>query len=170
MKRFPNAIVGVDAPLEVKNTTGNRDIEINFLRDYSSKRLGAYPVNRQLLTKNHNIIVGEKLCENVVQVLGETIFEVYPHATIMNCFHGNVLPYKRKKGRNVAFIKEQLKILENYISSVVHGEIKKDLNELKGLRLKHYEDMLDAIVCAYTLYYCEKNEFKLYGDILKIPL
>ena len=170
VKRYPNAIVGVDAPLIVKNQTGNRTIEIEFLKDYSSKKLGVYPVNRNLMLKYSSVIVGEELSKNIPQRLGKELFEVYPHATIMNCFHGTVLPYKRKKGRNTEYIRVQLKILQNYIQNVVHGDFYKNIDELKGIKLKHYEDMLDSIVCAYTLFYCEKNKHKTYESIFKVPL
>lgn len=169
IKKYPNAIIGVDAPLIVNNQTGNRSIEIEFLKDYSSKKLGVYPVNRNLMLKYSNVIVGEELVENVPQKLGKELFEVYPHATIMNCFHGTVLPYKRKKGRNTKYIREQLKILQSYLQKVLEGDFYKDIDELKGIKLKHYEDMLDSIVCAYTLFYCQKNKHKTYENIFKVP-
>ncbi|KAB7887902.1 DUF429 domain-containing protein [Poseidonibacter ostreae] len=170
IKKYPDAILGVDAPLVVNNKTGNRSIEIEFLKDYSSKKLGVYPVNRNLMLKYSKVIVGEELVKNVPQKLGKELFEVYPHATIMNCFHGTVLPYKRKKGRNTEYIREQLKILQSYLQEVVEGDFYKDIDELKGIKLKHYEDMLDSIVCAYTLFYCQKNNYKTYENIFKVPL
>lgn len=95
--RYPNAQVGIDAPLFVPNLTGNREIEKEFLRDYSSQKLGVYPVNRNLFQDNNGLIRSEKLVEMIPQELGKNLFEVYPHATILECFHGAVLPYKRKK-------------------------------------------------------------------------
>lgn len=94
---YPDAIIGVDAPLIVENQTGNRDIEKQFLKDFASKKLGVYPVNRELLLKTNSTIVGEILSSNISQKLGSDLFEVYPHATIMNCFHGEVLPYKKSR-------------------------------------------------------------------------
>lgn len=167
---YPDAIVGVDAPLDVPNINGNREIEKEFLRDYSAKKLGVYPVNRELLIKNNTLIAGEKLSASIVQKLGFNLFEVYPHVTILECFHGSVLPYKRKKGRNTDFIKEQLAILSEYLSQSIQGEFKEDITKLKGVKLKAYEDKLDAIVSAYTLYYCDNNPYKLYGGIFKVPV
>jgi len=166
---YPDAKVGVDAPLYVPNETGNRDIEKEFLRDFSSKKLGVYPVNRELLKQKNGSIVGEVLASKIGQKLGDTLFEVYPHATIMNCFHGSVLPYKRKSGRDVKFIKGQLDILQNYLLENLKGDFAVDISKLKGKRLKDHEDKLDAIVCAYTLYYCDKNSCKKYGGIFKVP-
>jgi len=161
--------VGVDAPLSVSNEIGNRDIEKEFLKDFSSKKLGVYPVNRKLLTKYSEFIVGEELAKNIPQQLKKSLFEVYPHATILECFHGEVLPYKKKQDRSIEFIKSQLQILENYLSSVLEGDFKEDISLLKGKSLKSYEDKLDALVSAYTLYYCENNSHKLYGGIFKVP-
>lgn len=170
INQYPKAHVGIDAPLVVENETGNREIEKEFLRDYSSKKLGAYPVNRKLLLKSSGIIAGEEIALNISQKLGISLFEVYPHATIMNCFHGSVLSYKRKKGRDTKFIKEQLNILQNYLSDTLQGEFRQSIEQLKGESLKRYEDKLDAIVSAYTLYHCDHFIHKVYGEIFKVPI
>ena len=170
IKNFPDAIVAVDAPLKVENDTGNREIEKEFLKDYSSKKLGVYPVNRKLLSEKNGCIAGEELALNITQKLGINLFEVYPHVTIMNCFHGSVLPYKRKKGRNTAFIKEQLEVLKKYLKEVIKGDFETEISRLKGKALKDYEDKLDAIVCAYSLYFSDLYKYKLYGGIFKVPI
>jgi predicted RNase H-like nuclease len=167
--RYPNAQVGIDAPLFVPNQTGNREIEKEFLKDYSSQKLGVYPVNRNLLQDSSGLIRSEKLVEMIPQELGKNLFEVYPHATILECFHGRVLPYKRKKGRDTNFIKTQLHILQEYLQNILDGNFAVDISDLKGQRLKCHEDKLDAIVCAYTLLYCEHHPYKIYGDIFKVP-
>ena len=167
--KYPTAKVGVDAPLYVPNISGNREIEKSFLRDFSAKKLGVYPVNRTLLEKVNGYISGEILDSFIPQKLGYNLFEVYPHATIMQCFHGKVLPYKRKKGRDIVFIKKQLNILQNYLLKHLEGDFAVDISILKGQSLKHHEDKLDAIVSAYTLYHCTKYPFKLYGNVFLVP-
>ena len=169
INQYPNAQVGIDAPLRVDNETGNREVEKAFLRDYSSKKLGVYPVNRTLLTRNNGYIAGELLISRISQTLGKDLFEVYPHVTILECFHKKVLPYKRKAGRSTAFIKEQLNILQNYLLSKLDGDFAVDINELRGKALKSHEDKLDSIVAAYTLYYCSNNKYKIYEDIFLVP-
>ena len=161
--------MGVDAPLLVENITGNREVEKAFLRDFSSKKLGVYPVNRTLLEKTNGYIAGEILASKIPQKLGSSLFEVYPHATILQCFHGSVLPYKRKSGRNTVYIKEQLNILQNYLLQHLKGDFAVDISKLKGMSLKHHEDKLDAILSAYTLYHCQKNNCKLYEGIFLVP-
>ena len=169
INQYPDAKVGIDAPLLVENITGSREVEKQFLRDFSSKKLGVYPVNRTLLEKINGYIAGEILASKIPQKLGISLFEVYPHATIMQCFHGSVLPYKRKSGRNTAYIKEQLNILQNYLLQYLKGDFAVDISKLKGIGLKHHEDKLDAIVSAYTLYHCQNNSYKLYEDIFLVP-
>jgi len=169
INNYPDAYVGIDAPLKVENESGNREIEVEFLKDYAYKKLGVYPVNRNLLLKYSETIAGEVIASNVKQKLGEKLFEVYPHVTIMNCFHGSVLPYKRKKGRSVDFIRSQLLLLQKYLTNVIDGDFALDTERLKGGKLKEYEDRLDALVCAYTMFHCQFNPHATYGGIFKVP-
>lgn len=164
--------IGIDAPLIVPNETGNRAIEKNFNKDFSKYKISMLPVNRNLLTKYTKQIRGELLYEKLCD-LGfqrdykhkRVVFEVYPHATIAQCFNANkILPYKRKKGRDILFIKEQLSIYQKFLQSVSipSSFLKIDLTLLKGKKLKGYEDMLDAFTSAYTLYHCKHYSHKLY--------
>ena len=169
INKYSDAKVGIDAPLKVDNEIGNREVEKAFLRDYSSKKLGVYPVNRRLLEKNNGYISGEILRSKISQVLGKDLFEVYPHVTILECLHKKVLPYKRKVGRDTDFIKEQLNILQNYLLDSLKGDFAVDIFKLKGKALKIHEDKLDSIVAAYTLYYCNDHKYKIYEDIFLVP-
>ncbi|MEA2027562.1 MAG: DUF429 domain-containing protein [Campylobacterota bacterium] len=161
----PNeAIIGVDAPLIVNNETGNRSTEIEFLKSYSKYRLGAYPVNRQLLMRSYGGIIGEELC---CLLRNYKMVEVYPHATILNLFNDRkVLPYKYKKGRNKAFYIEQLGIYSDYLDQVITG-LDRELFDTSTIKsIKVYEDYLDSITCAYTLYHQHKypNQSEIYGS------
>ena len=95
----------------------------------------------------------------------KVVFEVYTHATIAMLFNNHkILPLKRKKGRNAAFIREQLDIYKKYLSKVffTHAVFKIDISTLKGQKLQDYEDMLDALLCGYAMYYCRFNGAKFY--------
>jgi putative endonuclease len=164
--------VGVDAPLIVPNQNGNREIEKSFNKDFSKYKISMLPTNRELLLKNSDSIRSEILF-NLLTGLGfkrdfkfnKVIFEVYPHSTIATLFNDyKILPYKRKKGRNVEFIKNQLLIYQNYLSSVfsAHDILKVDVLKLKGQKIKDYEDRLDSLTCAYTMFYCKYNDTKTY--------
>ena len=164
--------LGIDAPLVIPNESGNIEIEKAFNKDFSSYKISMLPVNRTLLSKYSSQIRSEVLFKKL-QKLGfkrdfehnKVVFEVYPHSTIAVCFNSyKILPYKRKKGRNTEFIKTQLAIYKNYLSEVVSANefLNRDINSLKGKALKDYEDQLDAITSAYTLFYCKSHEHKFY--------
>jgi predicted RNase H-like nuclease len=165
-----DVFVGVDAPLFVDNETGNRDIEKAFLKDFSTYKIGMLPVNRTLLLRQFGFIKGEELYLKL-KASGFTfgcahqknIVEVYPHSTIAVLFNNNaILPYKRKNGRNVDDVRKALIIYQGYLKSVINEHSIFDVNilMLKGKGLKEYEDKLDAIVSAYTLYYYQINPQK----------
>ena len=164
--------VGVDAPLVVPNETGNREIEKNFNKDFARYKISMLPANKKLLTKYSPKIRSEELFKRLTDLgfqrdynSDKVIFEVYTHSTISMLFNKHkILPYKRKKGRNTEFIKEQLAIYKKYLSSVVrsHAIFKEDISTCRGQNLKDYEDKLDAITCAYSMYYCKDNSSKFY--------
>ena len=164
--------IGLDAPLLVPNEDGNRECEKLFNKDFAKYKISMLPVNRKLLTKyNSNIrseVLYKRLLENGFKrdySSNKVIFEVYPHSTIAMLFNNHkILPYKRKKGRNTEFIREQLTIYKKYLAKVVssHSVLKNNVEVLKGQGLKSFEDMLDAITCAYTIYFCQNNEARYY--------
>ena len=167
-----DVFIGVDAPLVIPNETGNRTIEKEFNKYFSAYKIAMLPVNRSLFTKFAPKIRSEELFNSLSNLgfernIGATkvIFEVYPHATIAVCFNGyKILPYKRKKGRNIAFIKSQLIIYRDYLLKVFgnHVLFEVDIESLKGQTLKNYEDRLDSITSAYTLFFCKYNKHKIY--------
>jgi len=164
--------VGVDAPLLVPNETGNREIEKAFNKDFSKYKISMLPVNRKLLTKFSPNIRSEVLYQKLSSLgfkrdfkAKKVLFEIYPHATIALCFNDNkILPYKRKKGRDTLFIKEQLKIYQSYLQFVCKEDslFEQNIDMLKGKSLKDYEDKLDAFTSAYTLFYCKNKSHKIY--------
>jgi len=167
-----DVFIGVDAPLVIPNETGNRVIEKEFNREFSTYKISMLPVNRTIFRKYAPKIRSEELF-NSLSNLGfkrdigakKVLFEVYPHATIAVCFNGyKILPYKRKKGRNIAFIKLQLRIYRDYLLKVFgnHALFEVDIESMKGQTLKDYEDRLDAVTSAYTLFFCKYNKHKIY--------
>lgn len=169
--------VGVDAPLEIFNEEGNRECEKSFNKDFAKYKISMLPVNRKLLTKFSPNIRSEELYKKLKNLgfkrdynSDKVIFEVYPHSSIAMLFNAQkILPYKRKKGRDVEFIREQLSIYTKYLSKVIspHKFLKTDAALLKGKTLKDFEDMLDAITCAYTMKYCRDGDAKFYKNEAK---
>ena len=164
--------VGVDAPLVVPNEMGNREIEKKFNKDFAKYKIAMLPANRKLLTKYSPNIRSEELFLKLAKLgfkrdykADKVVFEFYTHSTIAMCFNNlQILPYKRKKGRNTEFIKEQLDIYKKYLRKVIssHPIFKEDISTCRGQKLKDYEDKLDAITCSYCMYYCKDNEAEFY--------
>jgi len=167
-----NVYIGVDAPLVIPNQTANREIEKNFNKDFSKYKISMLPVNRNLLTKYSQNIRSEDLFLSLSKLgfirdykSDKVIFEVYTHSTIAVCFNNfKILPYKRKKGRDTEFIKEQLCIYQNYLKKVLKTNdiLKENISRLRGQKIKDFEDKLDSLTCAYSMYYCLYNEKKFY--------
>ncbi len=176
--------IGLDAPLLVPNEDGNRECEKLFNKDFAKYKISMLPINRTIFTKYNSNIRSEELFKRLQDdgfkrdyKSDKVIFEVYPHSTIAMLFNNQqILPYKRKKGRDVEFIREQISIYKRYLAKVVssHKILKNDVSALKGQGLKDFEDMLDAITCAYTIYFCQKNEARFYKvddeDIFVTPI
>ena len=170
--------IGVDAPLLIPNESGNREIEKEFNKDFSLYKISMLPVNQKIMQKYSPSIRSQKLYETLYQKgyrrdkdAKRSIFEVYPHVTIAVCFNDyKLLPYKRKKGRSVLFIKEQLKRYQSFLQNLFaqHPFLQEDVTRLRGNALKAYEDQLDAISSAYTLFYVQSHPCKYY-ELEQIP-
>ncbi|WP_373073263.1 DUF429 domain-containing protein [Sulfurimonas sp.] len=164
--------VGVDAPLVVPNESGNRLVEKEFNKDFAKYKISMLPANKKLLTKYSPDIRSVQLFDKLSELdfkrdykAQKTVFEVYTHSTIAMLWNNHeILPYKRKKGRDTVFIKEQLAIYKKYLLKEFspHKILKQDLSDLRGKKLKDHEDMLDSLTCAYAMYYCQENEAKFY--------
>jgi len=164
--------VGVDAPLVIPNETGNREVEKKFNKDFAKYKISMLPANRKILTKYSPKIRSEELYKSLDAKgfkrdykSNKVIFEVYTHSTIAMLWNNHeILPYKRKKGRVSSFIKEQLGIYVKYLKKSISASdiFKEDISTYRGQKLKDYEDKLDAITCAYSIYHCLYNEAKFY--------
>ena len=130
------------------------------------------PANRKLLSKYSPTIRSEELYQRLASQgfqrdydASKVVFEVYTHSTIAMLWNKHkILPYKRKKGRDTAFIKEQLSIYQSYLKKTLasHKLLKEDLAPLKGQKIKDYEDKLDSLTCAYSIYHCLYYDAKVY--------
>ena len=164
--------IAIDAPLVILNEKGERQIDAMVNKIFRKYHAGVYPINRNIIRKISDFQV-EKLLWSLVKVgfnflkkvdfSENTIFETVVSASIVNLFNlERSLKYKAKKGRSLNLRYEEfkkyqkyIKKLENYTPSIyIPVEIlSKDIENLKGKKLKEYEDILDAIICAYTAYH-----------------
>jgi len=162
---YNDAIIGVDAPLIIKNQTGHRSHEIEFLRLFSPYKLGLHAVNKNRFA----YFFPEKLYAELTKLgfsfENNNIYEVYPHATVMVLFNNmKVLQYKSKYRLDIQ--RKNLMQLINVMCKLIDC---KDLfpvtiAQAKKKELKKYEDLIDAVICAYTVYYCKHNACIQFGD------
>lgn len=169
VRRYPDAAVGVDAPLIIPNETGHRPNERAFLKTFAPHGLGVHAANRSLFEKRFARYAGFELFARLASEgfgFGRgNLWEVYPHATILARFNGGrVLRYKASvpKAERIAALKRLQTALFEVIT--VPNAYKKALTPLKGAALKAEEDFLDSLVCAYTLLHCSTHECLCFGD------
>ncbi|UFS62554.1 DUF429 domain-containing protein [Sulfurimonas sp. HSL-3221] len=169
VRAYPGCRVGVDAPMIIPNATGHRPNELQFLKTFARYGLGVHAVNTQLFEKRFKRYAGFALYEGLeAEGIGfeeGTLFEVYPHATILALFNGGkVLRYKASAPRETrlrAMAKLQTALFEVL---TLPNSLKTPLGTLRGKALKAEEDFLDSLVCAYTLCYAAEKRCLTFGD------
>ncbi len=175
------ALIAIDAPLAVPNSIGARDCDLELSRVFRKYEAGTHPANRTNLGRYgqpFGDIRGETLAQRLVEELNfrhdphlipqqdvRQFFECYPHPAMIVIFGlEKTLKYKRKlrnqeNDRHAAYAR-----LQSLLGSLVGTphfpclEIPPELlqqatQNLKGANLKHYEDLLDGIMCAYIAFY-----------------
>ncbi len=171
-----NAFIAIDAPLIVPNESGRRVAEklVGILfRKYDA---GAHPANRKRLSQWSRRIRGEEI-SRALEKSGflhnphikrfeskRKFFEVYPHPSMVVLFGLNkIIRYKSKPKRDYKFRWNEFKKYQRYLKELANKNpklvlpkeiLKRDVKKLKGKELKNFEDLLDAIFCAYIAYYC----------------
>jgi predicted RNase H-like nuclease len=167
-------LVGVDAPLVVKNALGQRRCE----KGLHSIGIPVYPANRRWLMKSFQGVRGESLVVEL-QKKGfslidgppssekiQGIIEVYPYATLKMLLR-RVPPYKKggKTERSAGTIK-LLSMLENLEPPISLPRELLDLRDATMKSLKKTSDYVDAAVAAYTvyMYHCTPSKCLILGD------
>jgi len=181
------AFIAIDAPLIVPNSDGMRIPEKMVLKLFRKHGVGVHPANRKRLSKWNNKLRGEEIMKNLEKLGFEhspfikafekkrKFFEVFPHPAMIVLFNlKHILKYKARKGRtrsarNKEFRKYQLKLKSLKNLFLPKSVLEVDVEELSLKELKGYEDVLDAIFCAYIAYYYWSNPEKcvVLGDMEK---
>lgn len=167
------AVVAIDAPLRVPNQTGTRPCDAALSADWRRFHAGALPANRERLAED-GIVRGEALVAGLVQDLrfaeattiprrsqARLVCEVFPHPAHISLFGlERILKYKRgsvaERRVELARYQQLLRGLRKASPSLKGTKqllTGVDVTELRGRGLKEYEDMLDAITCAYVASY-----------------
>lgn len=165
-------IVGIDAPLDVPNLTGERPVEAALRRCFGKHQAGAHPANR---TRFKDDIRGERLAKRLAGEHGiindfqfragdtsiRRCVEVFPHPAMVVLFGlEKTLKYKAKPGRDhasrmaeYARYVDGLRSLEDVEPALRVPAWLTVPTDKQGAALKRYEDLLDALMCAYVAAY-----------------
>ncbi len=179
------ALVTIDAPLIVPNQTGSRPCDREITRIFGRYHAGTFPANRAKfggkvrgeeivhLLRRQNFIHTPKVAR---QTQVRQVIEVYPHPATIILFHlPRILKYKRRKGRSIEERQKELNHLQEYIVRLDSAKPSLHLSpssfknpfSLSGNSLKTYEDLLDALLCAYIGYhawYWGPQGYHVFGD------
>ncbi len=171
-------VVGIDAPIVVRNPTGSRPAEKALSQDFRRYDAGAHPANT-----GKPEFAGGTRAARVAALLGLDVdpeepsarraIEVYPHpATVVLLGLDRILQYKHKTGRDVDLLRgELLRLMDGMAARVRTGEAWAELRaQVTGATRKHelrrVEDQVDAVVCAYVAWLARHRPETLtaYGD------
>lgn len=183
------AIVAIDAPLRVPNTTGMRLADREISRAFRPYHAGAYPANRSLPVFREGVR-GEDLV-SALQARGfvhtdqiepgqpvRQVVEVYPHPALVAIFNlERILRYKYKRRRPREERLAEWHRYQAYLNSLVKADpiltgqtewCSRNVDDLRGRRLDDYEDATDALFCAYIALYGYRwgdARCRTFGDI-----
>ena len=164
-------IVAIDAPLAVPNASGSRPCDREVASVFGRYDAGPYPVNRVNLER-YGGLRAEALRERLqavgfrhdahlaARVAKRQVMEVFPHPAAVSLFDlDRTLKYKARPGRDYPSRRRALQRLRAALTSLSDAvpplRLPPDLPALdaqdrRGRALKQVEDLLDALVCAYS--------------------
>ena len=177
-------VVGIDAPLIVRNPTGNRPAEAALNRDFHTYEAGAHPSNTGKPefrdgTRGARISARLGLDMNPRSGRERRALEVYPHpATIALFGLSRTLKYKNKPGRDLELLREQLLLLMSHVERLTEADLPLTLGPVwdqaradvveaaRKSELRRVEDRVDAVVCAYVALLADRrpDDVTTYGD------
>ncbi|HEY0889496.1 MAG TPA: DUF429 domain-containing protein [Nocardioides sp.] len=162
-------LVAIDAPLIVRNATGNRRAEAALNRDFARFDAGAHPSNTAKPefregTRGQRLAARLGLDVNPRSGRPRRAIEVYPHPATVALFRlGRTLKYKNKPGRTLASLRTELLALMNLLEGLAEADVPLHVAgpawaALRGrvedagrkVELRAVEDQVDAVVCAYV--------------------
>ena len=181
--------VGIVAAIIVNNYSGSRAAEGLMMRDrFHGHRLQAFNSNRQYFEKVFGDIRGEEICRElsrrcigvkVADVFGQgqiRLMEVFPTGVVIGMFPELYpLKYKLKGKVPIEESKNQLVRLLRGIEVVRTKEVLwgdmhiityDGVENLSKSQYKHFEDQIDAFLCAYGMLAVYRGiaEQRIYGD------
>ena len=174
LPRNSPGLVAIDAPLSVPNETGARPCDRQVASIFSRYDAAPYPANRKNLNRYGGLRA--ETIRRRLKALGfrhdpairrqadtRRVIEVFPHPATVSLFQlGRTLKYKARSTRTCELRWHELGQLRDHLISLRESipplRLPPELatlpiEGLRGRRMKGVEDMLDAIVCAYSVHY-----------------
>ncbi len=180
-----DCLVAVDAPLVVRNATGNRPAEAALNRDFARFDAGAHPANtgkREFSGVPRGARISSSLGLDMNPRSGRSrrAIEVYPHPATVALFRlGRTLKYKNKPGRTFEQLRGELLTLMGLLEGLVDATPAMDVrcpvwaalsaaaeSAVRKSQLRVVEDQVDAVVCAYVALLAVRDPARTttYGD------
>jgi predicted RNase H-like nuclease/ppGpp synthetase/RelA/SpoT-type nucleotidyltranferase len=178
-------LVAIDAPLIVRNATGNRPAEAALNRDFARFDAGAHPANTSKaefsgVPRGARVSALLGLDMNPRSGRRRRAIEVYPHPATISLFRlGRTLKYKNKPGRTFEQLRDALRTLMGLVEGLAGATPAMDVSgpawealasrvgsATRKSELRVVEDQVDAVVCAYValLVVREPARTTTYGD------
>jgi predicted RNase H-like nuclease/ppGpp synthetase/RelA/SpoT-type nucleotidyltranferase len=187
-----DCVVAIDAPLIVRNATGNRPAEAALNRDFARFDAGAHPANTGKpefsgAPRGARLSAQLGLDMNPRSGRARRAIEVYPHPATVALFGlGRTLKYKNKPGRSVDQLRGELLVLMGLLEGLATAEppllvgngagrpgsspwaalVAQAERATRKSELRVVEDQVDAVVCAYVALFAtrEPGRTTTYGD------
>ncbi len=181
-----DCLVGIDTPLIVENATGQRPAEKALNADFGKFQAGTHPSNTSRpefagTPRGARIADALDLDIDPASTAGRRAIEVHPHAATVALFRlGRTLKYRAKPGRAVAQLRSEMLRLMDHIEdlaratpplrvadSAAWADLRDDVERAtQRSELRHAEDCVDAVLCAYIARYALANpdDVTIYGD------
>ncbi len=172
--------IAIDAPLIIKNPSGQRPCEKAIGKIYGSRKASCHTSNTKLYPHAKSVYLSERLVEKEFHHIQGVNWQIecYPHPAIIEIF-GLPERLKYKKGNisdKRAGQKELARLLKSLATSsqlrlflrdghkdIVDGSY---IDTLSGKPLKTNEDVLDSLVCLYIAgLYAMGFNGQIIGDI-----
>lgn len=167
-------LIAIDAPLAVPNESGGRPCDRQVAAVFGRFEAAPYPANRRNLSR-----YGGLRAEDIRQQLQQRAFrhdplvtrriparqviEVFPHPATISLFHlDRTLKYKARRGRGYPLRWRELGRLREHLCSLAGADpplrlppdiAQMPIEGLRGKAFKEAEDLLDAVICAYSALY-----------------
>lgn len=177
-------LVAIDAPLAIPNESGGRPCDRQVAAVFGRFEAAPYPANRQNLA-TYGGLRAEKIRERL-QLLGfrhdptivmksrtRQVIEVFPHPAAVSLFHlDRTLKYKARSKRDYALRWRELTRLRDNLLSLADAipplrlpsiMATMRIEGLRGKSFKEAEDLLDALICAYSALYAWYHGPQGYG-------